>query len=77
MTVTMHWDSDKNVEQLLTTWERVNKEFPIAKSAMDHRSSQRRLASHFSPHESARRRLDDAVDVEQRRRNSEAAAAPT
>lgn len=30
LTVTMHWDSDKNVEQLLATWERVNQEFPIA-----------------------------------------------
>jgi predicted amidohydrolase YtcJ len=30
LTVTMHWDSDKNVEQLLATWERVNKEFPLA-----------------------------------------------
>jgi hypothetical protein len=26
----MHWDSDKNVDQLLTVFERVNKEFPIA-----------------------------------------------
>ena len=31
MTVTMHWASDKNVNQLLTIWERVNKEFPIAR----------------------------------------------
>jgi len=31
MTVTMHWGSDKNVNQLLTIWERVNREFPIAK----------------------------------------------
>jgi predicted amidohydrolase YtcJ len=31
MTVTMHWASDKNVDQLLTIWERVNREFPIAK----------------------------------------------
>ncbi len=30
MTVTMHWGSDKNVDQLLTIWERVNREFPIA-----------------------------------------------
>ena len=30
MTVTMHWGSDKNVNQLLTIWERVNREFPIA-----------------------------------------------
>ena len=30
LAVTMHWDSDKNVEQLLATWERVNKEFPLA-----------------------------------------------
>jgi predicted amidohydrolase YtcJ len=31
MTVTMHWASDKNVDQLLTIWERVNREYPIAK----------------------------------------------
>ena len=31
MTVTMHWASDKNVNQLLTIFERVNKEFPIAR----------------------------------------------
>jgi predicted amidohydrolase YtcJ len=30
MTVTMHWGSDKNVDQLLTIFERVNKEVPIA-----------------------------------------------
>ncbi len=29
LTLTMHWDSDKNIDQLLTVWERVNKEFPI------------------------------------------------
>ncbi len=29
LTLTMHWDSDKNVDPLLTVWERVNKEFPI------------------------------------------------
>ena len=29
MTITMHWGSDKNVDQLLTIYERVNKEFPI------------------------------------------------
>src|SRR5438309_6871506 len=28
--LTMHWESDKNVDQLLTVFERVNKEFPIA-----------------------------------------------
>jgi len=28
--LTMHWDSEKNVDQLLTVFERVNKEFPIA-----------------------------------------------
>ena len=27
----MHWDGDTNVDQLRTTFERVNKEFPIAK----------------------------------------------
>ncbi|MGH6683713.1 MAG: amidohydrolase family protein, partial [Pseudolabrys sp.] len=31
LTVTMHWGSDKNVDQLLTIWERVNREFPIAR----------------------------------------------
>ena len=30
LTLTMHWDHDKNVDQLLTVFERVNKEFPIA-----------------------------------------------
>ena len=30
LTLTMHWDSEKNVDQLLTVFERVNKEFPIA-----------------------------------------------
>ena len=30
MTVTMHWGSDKNVDQLLTIFERVNKDVPIA-----------------------------------------------
>ena len=30
LTVTMHWNTDKNVDQLLGVWERVNKEFPIA-----------------------------------------------
>jgi predicted amidohydrolase YtcJ len=30
LTLTMHWDSEKNVDQLLTIFERVNKEFPIA-----------------------------------------------
>jgi predicted amidohydrolase YtcJ len=28
--LTMHWDSEKNVNQLLEVFERVNKEFPIA-----------------------------------------------
>ena len=30
LTVTMHWGNDKNVDQLLTIWERVNKEVPVA-----------------------------------------------
>jgi predicted amidohydrolase YtcJ len=30
LTLTMHWDSEKNVSQLLTIFERVNKRFPIA-----------------------------------------------
>lgn len=30
LTLTMHWDRDKNVGQLLDIFERVNKEFPIA-----------------------------------------------
>jgi predicted amidohydrolase YtcJ len=30
MTITMHWDNDNNVDQLLTIYERVNREFPIA-----------------------------------------------
>jgi predicted amidohydrolase YtcJ len=30
LTLTIHWDSDKNVDQLLTVFERANKEFPIA-----------------------------------------------
>jgi predicted amidohydrolase YtcJ len=30
LALTMHWDRDKNVDQLLTVFERVNKEFPIA-----------------------------------------------
>ncbi|PYU26599.1 MAG: amidohydrolase [Acidobacteria bacterium] len=30
LALTMHWDSDKNVDQLLTVFERVNKEFSIA-----------------------------------------------
>jgi predicted amidohydrolase YtcJ len=29
LTVTMHWNSEENVEQLLGIWERVNREFPI------------------------------------------------
>ena len=30
LTVTMHWNTEANVEQLLGIWERVNREFPIA-----------------------------------------------
>jgi hypothetical protein len=30
MTVTMHWNTDRNVNELLGIWERVNSEFPIA-----------------------------------------------
>jgi predicted amidohydrolase YtcJ len=30
LTVTMHWNGEVNVEQLLGIWERVNREFPIA-----------------------------------------------
>jgi predicted amidohydrolase YtcJ len=30
MTVTMHWNSDQNVDELLGIFERVNNEFPIA-----------------------------------------------
>ena len=30
LTVTMHWNTEGNVDQLLGIWERVNKEFPIA-----------------------------------------------
>lgn len=30
LTVTMHWNTEKNVDQLLGIWERVNKEFSIA-----------------------------------------------
>jgi hypothetical protein len=30
LTVTMHWNSDANVDQLLGIWERVNREHPIA-----------------------------------------------
>jgi predicted amidohydrolase YtcJ len=30
LTVTMHWNTEKNVDQLLGIWERVNKEIPIA-----------------------------------------------
>ena len=29
LTVTMHWNSDANVDELLGIWERVNREFPI------------------------------------------------
>jgi predicted amidohydrolase YtcJ len=31
LTVTMHWNSDANIDQLLGVWERVNREFPIAR----------------------------------------------
>jgi predicted amidohydrolase YtcJ len=31
MTITMHWNSDRNVDELLGIWERVNQEFPIAR----------------------------------------------
>jgi predicted amidohydrolase YtcJ len=30
LTVTMHWNSDDNVDHLLGIWERVNREFPIS-----------------------------------------------
>ena len=30
LTVTMHWNTEKNVDQLLGIWEGVNEEFPIA-----------------------------------------------
>jgi len=30
LAVTMHWNTETNVDQLLGIWERVNKEFPIA-----------------------------------------------
>lgn len=30
MTITMHWNSDENVDELLAVFERVNREFPIA-----------------------------------------------
>jgi len=30
LTVTMHWNTEANVDQLLGIWERVNREFPIA-----------------------------------------------
>jgi predicted amidohydrolase YtcJ len=30
VTITMHWNTDKNVDELLGTFERVNREFPIA-----------------------------------------------
>jgi len=30
MTITMHWNTDKNVDELLGIFERVNREFPIA-----------------------------------------------
>ena len=30
MTITMHWNTDRNVGELLGIWERVNREFPIA-----------------------------------------------
>lgn len=31
MTITMHWNSDRNVDELLGIFERVNREFPIAR----------------------------------------------
>jgi predicted amidohydrolase YtcJ len=31
LTVTMHWNSDENVDELLGIWERVNREYPIAR----------------------------------------------
>ena len=31
LTVTMHWNSDENVDELLTIFERVDREFPIAR----------------------------------------------
>jgi predicted amidohydrolase YtcJ len=30
LTVTMHWNGDENIDELLGIWERVNAEFPIA-----------------------------------------------
>jgi hypothetical protein len=30
MTITMHWNTERNVGELLGIWERVNREFPIA-----------------------------------------------
>jgi predicted amidohydrolase YtcJ len=31
LSVTMHWNGDENVDELLGIWERVNREFPIAR----------------------------------------------
>ena len=31
LTVTMHWNSDENIDELLGIWERVNAEFPITR----------------------------------------------
>jgi predicted amidohydrolase YtcJ len=30
LTITMHWNSDENIDELLGIWERVNADFPIA-----------------------------------------------
>ncbi len=43
LTVTMHWNSEDNVDHLLGIWERVNREFPDQASAMDDRASERRI----------------------------------
>jgi len=31
LTITMHWNGDENIDQLLGIWERVNAEFPISR----------------------------------------------
>ena len=43
MALTMHWGRDASVDQLLTIFERVNREVPIAQSALVDRASQRRV----------------------------------
>ena len=43
MPLTMHWGQDESVDQLLTIFERVNKEVPIAQPALVDCPSQRRL----------------------------------